>query len=109
LIQIISICDASSQPLDRPADIGTLFDHTSLSGPNDTRDMVSTVTYLYGILANLKPRFIRFPGGCLAEGEWLKLHFNGKKVMGHGRDLGILVICGCIGLRMDSPILSFFY
>ncbi|KAI3964930.1 hypothetical protein MKW92_031270 [Papaver armeniacum] len=37
---------------------------------------------LVQMLANLKPRFIRFPGGCFVEGEWLRNAFRWKESVG---------------------------
>ncbi|XP_057437861.1 alpha-L-arabinofuranosidase 1-like [Lotus japonicus] len=37
---------------------------------------------LVGMLADLKPRFIRFPGGCFVEGEWLRNAFRWKESIG---------------------------
>ncbi|XP_061356004.1 alpha-L-arabinofuranosidase 1-like [Gastrolobium bilobum] len=34
------------------------------------------------MLADLKPRFIRFPGGCFVEGEWLRNAFRWKESIG---------------------------
>ncbi|GAY33440.1 hypothetical protein CUMW_007250 [Citrus unshiu] len=37
---------------------------------------------LFQMLANLKPRFVRFPGGCFVEGEWLRNAFRWKASIG---------------------------
>ncbi|RDX83258.1 Alpha-L-arabinofuranosidase 1, partial [Mucuna pruriens] len=37
---------------------------------------------LVEMLAALKPRFIRFPGGCFVEGEWLRNAFRWKATVG---------------------------
>ncbi|KAK1256785.1 Alpha-L-arabinofuranosidase 1 [Acorus gramineus] len=37
---------------------------------------------LFGMLADLKPRFLRFPGGCFVEGEWLRNAFRWKQTIG---------------------------
>lgn len=37
---------------------------------------------LFGMLVDLKPRFIRFPGGCFVEGEWLRNAFRWKDTIG---------------------------
>ncbi|KAI3964586.1 hypothetical protein MKW92_013364 [Papaver armeniacum] len=37
---------------------------------------------LVQMLANLKPGFIRFPGGCFVEGSWLRNAFRWKKSVG---------------------------
>ncbi|XVF56344.1 hypothetical protein PTKIN_Ptkin06aG0112100 [Pterospermum kingtungense] len=34
------------------------------------------------MLADIKPRFIRFPGGCFVEGEWLRNAFRWKESIG---------------------------
>ncbi|KAK9951266.1 hypothetical protein M0R45_006721 [Rubus argutus] len=37
---------------------------------------------LVNMLADLKPQFIRFPGGCFVEGEWLRNAFRWKETVG---------------------------
>ncbi|KAJ4971892.1 hypothetical protein NE237_004991 [Protea cynaroides] len=37
---------------------------------------------LVDMLAGLKPRFFRFPGGCFVEGEWLRNAFRWKETIG---------------------------
>ncbi|KAG7964214.1 hypothetical protein I3843_09G158800 [Carya illinoinensis] len=37
---------------------------------------------LVDMLADLKPKFIRFPGGCFVEGEWLRNAFRWKATIG---------------------------
>ncbi|WRX23813.1 Alpha-L-arabinofuranosidase [Theobroma cacao] len=37
---------------------------------------------LIEMLADIKPRFIRFPGGCFVEGEWLRNAFRWKESIG---------------------------
>ncbi|KDP35692.1 hypothetical protein JCGZ_10878 [Jatropha curcas] len=37
---------------------------------------------LVEMLADIKPRFIRFPGGCFVEGEWLRNAFRWKETIG---------------------------
>nr|CAD1817369.1 unnamed protein product [Ananas comosus var. bracteatus] len=37
---------------------------------------------LFSMLADLKPRFIRFPGGCFVEGDWLRNAFRWKATVG---------------------------
>ncbi|TKY62770.1 Alpha-L-arabinofuranosidase 1 [Spatholobus suberectus] len=37
---------------------------------------------LVEMLADLKPKFIRFPGGCYVEGEWLRNAFRWKATVG---------------------------
>ncbi|CAN6818739.1 unnamed protein product [Brassica oleracea] len=36
---------------------------------------------LYQMMADIKPRFIRFPGGCFVEGEWLSNAFRWKETV----------------------------
>ncbi|XP_059462353.1 alpha-L-arabinofuranosidase 1-like isoform X1 [Corylus avellana] len=37
---------------------------------------------LSAMMADLKPRFVRFPGGCFVEGEWLRNAFRWKATVG---------------------------
>jgi alpha-N-arabinofuranosidase len=37
---------------------------------------------LFQMIAALKPRFLRFPGGCFVEGEWLRNAFRWKETVG---------------------------
>ncbi|CAH8283525.1 unnamed protein product [Eruca vesicaria subsp. sativa] len=37
---------------------------------------------LYQMMVDIKPRFIRFPGGCFVEGEWLSNAFRWKETVG---------------------------
>ncbi|CAF2155654.1 unnamed protein product [Brassica napus] len=37
---------------------------------------------LYQMMSDIKPRFIRFPGGCFVEGEWLSNAFRWKETVG---------------------------
>lgn len=37
---------------------------------------------LVEMLADIKPQFIRFPGGCFVEGEWLRNAFRWKETIG---------------------------
>ncbi|KAL5994834.1 aspartate-semialdehyde dehydrogenase-like protein [Asimina triloba] len=37
---------------------------------------------LVSMLADLKPQFIRFPGGCFVEGEWLRNAFRWRETIG---------------------------
>ncbi|VVA97149.1 unnamed protein product [Arabis nemorensis] len=37
---------------------------------------------LFQMMVDLKPRFIRFPGGCFVEGEWLSNAFRWKETVG---------------------------
>ncbi|MED6182793.1 aspartate-semialdehyde dehydrogenase-like protein [Stylosanthes scabra] len=50
--------------------------------PQDTYKQHGFQTDLYGMLANMKPRFIRFPGGCFVEGERLRNAFRWNKTVG---------------------------
>ncbi|KAJ4706781.1 alpha-L-arabinofuranosidase 1 [Melia azedarach] len=36
----------------------------------------------FQMLADIKPRFVRFPGGCFVEGEWLRNAFRWKETIG---------------------------
>ncbi|XP_020580500.1 alpha-L-arabinofuranosidase 1-like isoform X2 [Phalaenopsis equestris] len=36
---------------------------------------------LFALVADLKPRFLRFPGGCFVEGEWLRNAFRWKETL----------------------------
>ncbi|KAL6219315.1 hypothetical protein ACLB2K_007074 [Fragaria x ananassa] len=37
---------------------------------------------LVNMLADMKPQFLRFPGGCFVEGEWLRNAFRWKETIG---------------------------
>eukprot|EP00268_Persea_americana_P027114 TRINITY_DN2659_c0_g2_i1.p1 TRINITY_DN2659_c0_g2~~TRINITY_DN2659_c0_g2_i1.p1 ORF type:complete len:671 (-),score=106.03 TRINITY_DN2659_c0_g2_i1:159-2171(-) len=37
---------------------------------------------LVSMIADLKPKFMRFPGGCFVEGEWLRNAFRWKETIG---------------------------
>lgn len=37
---------------------------------------------LFEMLADLKPRFLRFPGGCFVEGEWMRNAFRWRETIG---------------------------
>ncbi|KAK7396083.1 hypothetical protein VNO78_16830 [Psophocarpus tetragonolobus] len=50
--------------------------------PLDTYKGHGFRTELVEMLAALKPRFIRFPGGCFVEGEWLRNAFRWKASIG---------------------------
>ncbi|KAJ0979015.1 hypothetical protein J5N97_014489 [Dioscorea zingiberensis] len=43
---------------------------------------LDTYKELGSMLANLKPRFIRFPGGSFVEGEWLRNAFRWRETIG---------------------------
>ncbi|KAI3910536.1 hypothetical protein MKW98_027818 [Papaver atlanticum] len=57
------------------------FDQVSAM-PVDTYKGCGFRKELVQMLANLKPRFIRFPGGCFVEGEWLRNAFRWKESVG---------------------------
>ncbi|KAL3632611.1 aspartate-semialdehyde dehydrogenase-like protein [Castilleja foliolosa] len=57
------------------------FDQVSLM-PTDTYKGHGFRQDLFEMLKNLKPGFIRFPGGCFVEGEWLRNAFRWKETIG---------------------------
>ncbi|KAG2685355.1 hypothetical protein I3760_10G121600 [Carya illinoinensis] len=57
------------------------FDQVSAM-PLDTYKGHGFRSELVEMLAVLKPRFIRFPGGCFVEGEWLRNAFRWKASIG---------------------------
>ncbi|KAJ0977953.1 hypothetical protein J5N97_013427 [Dioscorea zingiberensis] len=57
------------------------FDQISLM-PLDTYKGHGFRKELFSMLAGLKPRFIRFPGGCFVEGEWLRNAFRWRESIG---------------------------
>lgn len=57
------------------------FDQVSAM-PLDTYKGHGFRNELFGMLADLKPRFMRFPGGCFVEGEWLRNAFRWKETIG---------------------------
>ncbi|XP_022766566.1 alpha-L-arabinofuranosidase 1 isoform X2 [Durio zibethinus] len=57
------------------------FDQVSAM-PLDTYKGHGFRNELIEMLANIKPRFIRFPGGCFVEGEWLRNAFRWKESIG---------------------------
>lgn len=57
------------------------FDQVSLM-PLDTYKGHGFRSDLVGMVADLKPRFVRFPGGCFVEGEWLRNAFRWKETVG---------------------------
>lgn len=57
------------------------FDQVSVM-PLDTYKGHGFRTDLVQMLADLKPRFFRFPGGCFVEGEWLRNAFRWKETVG---------------------------
>lgn len=46
---------------------------------------------LVQLLADMKPGFLRFPGGCIVEGRTLEERFQWKKTIGNIEDRGFLV------------------
>ncbi|XP_062166491.1 alpha-L-arabinofuranosidase 1-like [Alnus glutinosa] len=57
------------------------FDQVSAM-PLDTYKGHGFRSDLSEMVADLKPRFIRFPGGCFVEGEWLRNAFRWKATIG---------------------------
>ncbi|KAF2287781.1 hypothetical protein GH714_002706 [Hevea brasiliensis] len=57
------------------------FDQVSAM-PLDTYKGHGFRNELVEMLADIKPRFIRFPGGCFVEGEWLRNAFRWKETIG---------------------------
>ncbi|RAL51922.1 hypothetical protein DM860_010640 [Cuscuta australis] len=57
------------------------FDQVSLM-PVDTYKGHGFRNDLFGMLKDLKPAFLRFPGGCFVEGEWLRNAFRWKETIG---------------------------
>ncbi|GAB2221699.1 hypothetical protein Droror1_Dr00012884 [Drosera rotundifolia] len=57
------------------------FDQVSVM-PADTYAGHGFRPDLMKMLINLKPRFLRFPGGCFVEGEWLRNAFRWKETVG---------------------------
>ncbi|PPD88581.1 hypothetical protein GOBAR_DD14470 [Gossypium barbadense] len=57
------------------------FDQVSAM-PLDTYKGHGFRNELAEMLADIKPRFIRFPGGCFVEGEWLRNAFRWKASVG---------------------------
>ncbi|KAK6942091.1 Alpha-L-arabinofuranosidase, C-terminal [Dillenia turbinata] len=57
------------------------FDQVSVM-PLDTYKGHGFRTELVKMVADLKPRFIRFPGGCFVEGNWLRNAFRWKETVG---------------------------
>ncbi|RWR74831.1 Alpha-L-arabinofuranosidase 1 [Cinnamomum micranthum f. kanehirae] len=50
--------------------------------PVDTYKGHGFRTELVSLIADLKPKFMRFPGGCFVEGEWLRNAFRWKETIG---------------------------
>uniref|UniRef100_A0A5B6YMF0 non-reducing end alpha-L-arabinofuranosidase n=1 Tax=Davidia involucrata TaxID=16924 RepID=A0A5B6YMF0_DAVIN len=57
------------------------FDQVSVM-PLDTYKGHGFHNELFKMLGDLKPGFIRFPGGCFVEGEWLRNAFRWKETIG---------------------------
>ncbi|XP_056846998.1 alpha-L-arabinofuranosidase 2-like isoform X3 [Raphanus sativus] len=57
------------------------FDQVSAM-PMDTYKGHGFRNDLFQMMVDLKPRFIRFPGGCFVEGEWLGNAFRWKETVG---------------------------
>ncbi|GLT73036.1 hypothetical protein SLA2020_449230 [Shorea laevis] len=57
------------------------FDQVSAM-PLDTYKGHGFRSDLFEMVADLKPRFVRFPGGCFVEGEWLRNAFRWKAAVG---------------------------
>ncbi|KAK8609138.1 hypothetical protein V6N13_025445 [Hibiscus sabdariffa] len=57
------------------------FDQVSAM-PLDTYKGHGFRNELFQMLADIKPQFIRFPGGCFVEGEWLRNAFRWKASVG---------------------------
>ncbi|KAI3770916.1 hypothetical protein L6452_02064 [Arctium lappa] len=74
--------DSRSQLLLRTNKKGVIwFDQVSLM-PMDTYKGHGFRKDLYKMVADLKPGFIRFPGGCFVEGEFLRNAFRWKETVG---------------------------
>ncbi|KAG9145658.1 hypothetical protein Leryth_018713 [Lithospermum erythrorhizon] len=58
------------------------FDQVSLM-PVDTYKGHGFRNDLFEMLKDLKPGFLRFPGGCFVEGEWLRNAFRWKETIGN--------------------------
>uniref|UniRef100_A0A453GV03 Alpha-L-arabinofuranosidase 1 catalytic domain-containing protein n=1 Tax=Aegilops tauschii subsp. strangulata TaxID=200361 RepID=A0A453GV03_AEGTS len=57
------------------------LDQVSLM-PSDTHKGHGFRKELISMLLDLRPRFLRFPGGCFVEGEWLINAFRWKEIIG---------------------------
>ncbi|CAN1147854.1 Alpha-L-arabinofuranosidase 1 [Linum perenne] len=57
------------------------FDQVSLM-PEDTYKGHGFRSVLVEMIQEIKPRFLRFPGGCFVEGEWLRNAFRWKESIG---------------------------
>ncbi|EFH50560.1 glycosyl hydrolase family protein 51 [Arabidopsis lyrata subsp. lyrata] len=85
----------SAMPMDTykkdESDIVALMEIDEVEGKNDSRLQIcktkeeeeeQTTNDLFQMMVDLKPRFIRFPGGCFVEGEWLGNAFRWKETVG---------------------------
>lgn len=63
-------------------DFVSLIPRDSYGYGEDTWKYVSLRKDLYQALENLSPAFVRFPGGCLAEGDTFEHLFDWKKTIG---------------------------
>lgn len=61
---------------------GTIWLDQVSAMPTDTYKGHGFRTDLMEMLLNLKPRFLRFPGGCYVEGNWLSNAFRWKETVG---------------------------
>ncbi|XP_077241518.1 alpha-L-arabinofuranosidase 1-like [Tasmannia lanceolata] len=57
------------------------FDQVSVM-PLDTYKGHGFRKDLFSMVADLKPQFLRFPGGCFVEGEWLRNAFRWRETIG---------------------------
>ncbi|KAL6848924.1 hypothetical protein ACP4OV_021507 [Aristida adscensionis] len=82
------------------------FDQVSLM-PADTYKGHGFRTELISMLLDLKPRFLRFPGGCFVEGVWLKNAFRWRESISPWEERDTLEMFSSTGLMMASDITSF--
>ncbi|XP_028769996.1 alpha-L-arabinofuranosidase 1-like [Neltuma alba] len=61
---------------------GTLWLDQISALPLDTHKGHGFRKDLFQMVADLKPRFLRFPGGCYVEGDWLRNAFRWKDTIG---------------------------
>ncbi|PKI58955.1 alpha-L-arabinofuranosidase 1 [Punica granatum] len=61
---------------------GTIWLDQVSAMPLDTYKGHGFRTDLMNMLLEMKPRFLRFPGGCFVEGEWLRNAFRWKETVG---------------------------
>jgi alpha-L-arabinofuranosidase len=60
-------------------DLISLFPHQTFKGHGMRNDLAQTI-------ANLKPKFIRFPGGCMLHGDGIENIYNWKETVGPLQD-----------------------